>query len=142
MTAEREIQGFAKLIEALRPWLDGVIIVGGWAHRLFRYHPLARIPQYPPLMTLDADVALPVAVSFSDQNLRERLVACGFHEDFVGNDRPPVTHYQLGGDDQGFFVEFLTPLSERGQEKPEARCHDDNCRHYGAKTALYRRAAD
>jgi hypothetical protein len=28
----------------------------------------------------------------------------------LGDDRPPVTHYQLGDRDDGFYVEFLTPL--------------------------------
>ena len=29
----------------------------------------------------------------------------------MSDDRPPVTHYHLGPDDEGFYAEFLTPLS-------------------------------
>ena len=33
--------GFARLIDAIRPWLSHLVIVGGWAHRLHRFHPIA-----------------------------------------------------------------------------------------------------
>ena len=36
-----------------------VIFIGGWAHRLYRHHPLARRLDYLPLITLDGDVAVP-----------------------------------------------------------------------------------
>lgn len=32
---------FARLLDALRPWLGHVVIIGGWAHRLHRFHPLS-----------------------------------------------------------------------------------------------------
>jgi hypothetical protein len=110
MTPERDAERFATLLEALGPWLDRVVIVGGWAHRLLWNHPLAQILPHPPLMTRDTDIALPANIPFQQQNLRERLLSHGFHEKFLGDDRPPVTHYQLGDDDAGFYVEFLTPL--------------------------------
>ena len=46
-----EAHNFSRLIEALRPWLNDIVIAGGWAHRLYRHHPLARAVDYPPLMT-------------------------------------------------------------------------------------------
>ena len=54
-----EFASFARLIESLRPWLDQVVIVGGWAHRLYRLHAFAQPLRYEPLATLDADIALP-----------------------------------------------------------------------------------
>jgi hypothetical protein len=110
MTAERDDEKFAQLVDALGPYLDRVVIVGGWAHRLFRNHPLAQTLPYAPLMTRDTDVALPTGIRFDQENLRERLLSRGFHEEFLGDDRPPVTHYRLGDHDAGFYVEFLTPL--------------------------------
>ena len=110
MTAERDDEKFAQLVDALGPYLDSVVIVGGWAHRLFRSHPLAQALSYTPLMTRDTDVALPAGIAADKENLRERLLARGFHEEFLGDDRPPVTHYQLGDTDAGFYAEFLTPL--------------------------------
>jgi hypothetical protein len=35
MKQNGEIEPFAKFIEALDPWLGEVVLVGGWAHRLF-----------------------------------------------------------------------------------------------------------
>src|SRR6266567_6055865 len=49
MNANPEFASFARLVESLRPWLDQVVVVGGWAHRLYRLHPLAQQPRYEPL---------------------------------------------------------------------------------------------
>jgi hypothetical protein len=110
VTAERDDEKFAVLLDALGPYLDRVVIVGGWAHRLFRRHPLAQTMSYRPLMTRDTDVAIPAGIRVDEGSLRDRLLVRGFTEEFLGDDRPPVTHYQLRGDDAGFYVEFLTPL--------------------------------
>lgn len=32
-----DLANFARLVEAIRPWLAHVVIVGGWAHRLYRF---------------------------------------------------------------------------------------------------------
>ena len=42
---------FGRLLAALEPWLDQIVIVGGWAHRLYRQHPDAQALDYPPLST-------------------------------------------------------------------------------------------
>lgn len=36
--------------------------------------------------------------------------AQGFKEQFLGEDQPPATHYELGTEGAGFYAEFLTPL--------------------------------
>jgi len=41
-----DLTNFARLIEAIRPWLAHIVIVGGWAHRLHRFHPLAAEQEY------------------------------------------------------------------------------------------------
>lgn len=101
---------FSRLAVALEPWLDQVVIIGGWAHRLYRLHPAAQKLDYPPLTTLDADVAVPPKLPVGEQDIRARLLAHSFAEEFLGDDRPPATHYRLGGEGSGFYVEFLTPL--------------------------------
>jgi len=62
------------------------------------------------LRTGDVDVALDPRVLERDAGIRERLAASGFREEFLGDDRPPVTHYSLGDEASGFYVEFLSPL--------------------------------
>lgn len=53
-----DYEKFATLVQALHPWLPHVVVVGGWAHRLHRFHALAHPPDYLPLMTRDADIAV------------------------------------------------------------------------------------
>ena len=85
-----DLANFARLIESIEPWLDQVVIIGGWAHRLYRLHRSARAVEYPPLITLDADVALPLRLEAKEQDIGERLVANGFREEFLGDHQPPA----------------------------------------------------
>ena len=110
MILDPVFKSFACLIDSLSPWLDQVVIIGGWAHRLYRFHPSAQALGYPPLTTLDTDVALPARLQVKGQDIHERLVANGFREEFLGEDQPPATHYHLGEESAGFYAEFLTPL--------------------------------
>lgn len=122
MKADSELEPFGRLVQALDPWLNQVVIIGGWAHRLYRLDARAQNLAYPPLTTLDSDVAVPARVDVKDASIKDRLLAAGFKEEFVGEDRPPSTHYHLGAQG-GFYVEFLTPLvgSELSREgKPKA----------------------
>ncbi len=102
---------FARLIASLEPWLDQVVIIGGWAHRLYRLDPRAQQLSYAPLLTLDTDVALPPSLLVEKQDIRQRLVANGFQEEVLGEDRPPAAHYHLGDKETAFYAEFLTPLT-------------------------------
>jgi hypothetical protein len=108
---------FARLIQALRPWLGNLVIVGGWAHRLHRLHPLAGTPTYAPLRTRDVDLALSLHAPVAG-DIRGALERAGFERQFLGSDTPPVTHYGLGDKDAGFYAEFLVPLhgSERKRD--------------------------
>jgi Nucleotidyltransferase len=101
---------FTRLVAALQPWLGQVVIVGGSVHRLYRLHPYAQELDYPPLSTLDADVAVPTRLPAGEQDIRARLLAHGFTEEFLGDDHPPATHYRLSDEASGFYAEFLTPL--------------------------------
>lgn len=108
--SQTDLANFARLIESIEPWLDQVVIIGGWAHRFYRLHPSARPVEYPPLTTLDADVALPIRLEVKEQDIGARLVANGFREELLGDHKPPATHYRLGDARSGFYAEFLTPL--------------------------------
>jgi len=111
MNGIQDLNPFSQLIAALDPWLDQIVIVGGWAHQLYRLHPHARALDYGPLTTLDTDVAIPARMPVGDEDIRQRLVAQGFVEEFVGDHRPPAIHYHLGSGKTGFYAEFLTPLT-------------------------------
>jgi hypothetical protein len=104
-----ELEAFSKFIAALEPWLEQVVLVGRWAHRLYRLDARARKLDYPALTTLDGDIAVPPKLKKEEPTVRKRLLEAGFEEEFVGDDRPPATHYHYrkGG---GFYAEFLAPL--------------------------------
>jgi len=42
MNARQIPENFERLLTALEPWLDQIVIVDGWAHRLYRLHPRAQ----------------------------------------------------------------------------------------------------
>jgi hypothetical protein len=109
MALERDVASFARLVDALRPQLAVAVFVGGWAHRLHRLHPYAQPLEYAPLMTRDADVAVPLH-AFAESDIRAQLLAADFRERFIPDYKPPVTRYELGEEAGAFYAEFLTPL--------------------------------
>jgi hypothetical protein len=121
MNGAQNSDAFKRLIAALEPWLDQAVIIGGWAHQLYRLHAHAQRLDYAPLTTLDTDVAVPAKLPVGEQDIRARLLAHGFTEEFLGDDHPPATHYNLGGDASGFYAEFLTPLAGREYDRNHNR---------------------
>jgi hypothetical protein len=110
MAATSDVEHFARLVETLHPWLDQVVIIGGWAQRLYRLHALAQPLDYAPLGTLDTDVAVPPHLPATESDIRQRLLENGFREQLMGDAQPPAAHYHVATGDSGFYVEFLTPL--------------------------------
>ena len=100
---------FGKLLEALRPWQGRIVIIGGWAHRLYRFHPESNPPNYVPVTTKDADVAFSLKEPIPG-DMGVALKSKGFEAQLMGEATPPVTHYHLGDEAGGFYAEFLVPL--------------------------------
>lgn len=122
MNANPEFASFARLVESLKPWLDQVVVVGGWAHRLYRLHPSAQQLRYEPLATLDADIALPMRFKVTGDEIYQRLASNGFEAEFLGHHKPPAAHYRLTDPGIEFYAEFLAPLAgsavtRRGRSK-------------------------
>jgi hypothetical protein len=112
-----ERAAFARLVRVLSPWAHQFVFVGGWAHRLYRLHPLADAPPYQPLATLDVDVAFAEHAPL-EGDIRGQLLAAGFQEELTGNHHPPVSQYILGEDaPSGFYAEFLTPMTGSGRTR-------------------------
>ena len=111
-----DFEAFARLVTALRPWLCQLVVVGGWAHRLHRFHRLANPPAHLPLRTRDTDIAFSPDAALAG-NVRTALTEAGFIEELLGDDAPPATHYRLGEEDAGFYAEFLTPLHGSGVKR-------------------------
>lgn len=109
----RDGQAMARLINALQPWRESIILVGGWAHRLHRLHGDATAPQYQAVVTRDADLAFD-DVRRMGGNIANALELAGFAKKLSGEHVPPVSQFQLGDEDAGFYAEFLTPLRGSG----------------------------
>lgn len=117
-----DFASFARLVAAVDPWRGHLVLVGGWAHRLYRFHELANVPDYQPLTTKDTDFAFSAGAPL-EGDLKVALDEAGFNEKLFGENQPPVTHYELSDDDAGFYAEFLTPLVGSGIKrggKPDA----------------------
>jgi hypothetical protein len=65
-------------VTALDSWLDRVVIAGGWAHRLYHLHPAAQKLDFAPLMTIDADIALPQKLPARTPTIRGGRGVLGF----------------------------------------------------------------
>lgn len=107
-----DLDELGRVLEALEPFLDRLLIVGGWAHRLYRFDDVA-IPGYEPIFTTDTDITLQDDHVAQPNVILKRLRDHGFVEEFLGDDRPPITHYHLGDPRSAFYVEFLTPQGPR-----------------------------
>jgi Nucleotidyltransferase len=110
MATNPDVEHFARLIDTLHPWLEQVVIIGGWGHRLYRLHALAQPLAYEPLGTLDTDVAVPAHLPANGDDIRQRLLENGFREELLGSMEPPAAHYHVAARNSGFYAEFLTPL--------------------------------
>jgi hypothetical protein len=111
-----DLANFARLIGAVRPWLTHLTIIGGWAHRLYWFHPLAVAQEYQPIKTRDVDLAFSADEPLHG-DLRRALNKAGFKEELSGESTPPITHYWLGEEDAGFFAEFLTSKKGDGRRR-------------------------
>ncbi len=112
MSSEQD--AFAKAAGALRPYLTELVVVGGWAHRLFRLHPRATAPSFRPLATDDVDVATPLDLGSARPPIDTLLKAAGFEPEVRGDESPPVARYVLGTAHEAFELEFIADL--RGSE--------------------------
>ena len=106
-----------RLLDALEPFLGQLVIIGGWAYRLYWLRDEVVVPTYPPVFTTDTDIAVPRGTELPDGAILNRLNEAGFVEKYFGEDQPPVTHYHVKGGKSAFYAEFLTPLVRRRRDR-------------------------
>jgi hypothetical protein len=107
-----ELVEFSNLAMTLEPWRSRIVFVGGWAFRLYQYEPRAYKPDHKPIYTQDADVAYAEHEAL-EGDIKKALEGAGFKEEpnFAGGFKPPAMRYTIGEQANGFYVEFLTPLT-------------------------------
>jgi hypothetical protein len=102
----------AKALIALESYVHQLVVAGAWAHRLYRYHPLASLSNFEPIMTADADMAGPAGLPKKEQSIPSLLRSAGFRLDFRGD----TMIFRPEGDD-GFYLEFIAPLKGSGHSR-------------------------
>ncbi|MBZ0158928.1 MAG: nucleotidyltransferase domain-containing protein [bacterium] len=108
----------AHVLWTFHSYLDRLVLVGGFAVRLYALHPRAAPTACRMLRTFDADLAVANSrIPLASQSLAVLADAAGFQPDFRGDHVPPVmkfiakgTHVGSRGVDQ-YTVEFLTPMT-------------------------------
>lgn len=111
-----DLEAFVRLTQALAPWSGQLVYVGGWAHRIHRLDPRANTPPHQAVFTKDTDLAFAAAEPI-EGDIKAALERSGFKEQFSGESQPPVAHYTLGAEGEGFYAEFLTPLAGSGMKR-------------------------
>lgn len=113
----------AHVLQAFRPYLDTLILIGGFAVRLYELHPRATSIEMRVLRTLDADFAAPPVIAPRPSGtLVELADAAGFNPDLRSEYTPPVLKFvprdstTAPGADR-YTVEFLTPLTGRSADR-------------------------
>src|SRR5262245_15540447 len=100
-----DLEAFARLAQAVAPWNGRLVYVGGWAHRIHRLDPRASAPAHHAVFTKDTDLAFAAAEPIQG-DIKAALEESGFKEQLSGESRPPVAHYTLGAEGEGFYAEF------------------------------------
>jgi hypothetical protein len=105
------------VLRAFGPYLDTLVLVGGFAVRLYEQHPRAARAATRILRTFDADLASPPRLAVRGRPLGELAETAGLRPDFRGDRIPPVMRFVLappsGPADgvEAYSLEFLTPLT-------------------------------
>lgn len=68
------------------------------------------------MLTRDADLAFKARARL-DGNIAATLEAAGFREEFSSDRSPPVARYHIEGVGNGFYAEFLAPLTGSGTKR-------------------------
>jgi hypothetical protein len=107
---------FTRVITSLKPYLSQIVLVGGWAHRLFQEHPWGRRLEFEVLMTEDVDLGVPLSFQKMPEetpSMHRLLIEAGFR----WTPREGGDLYSLGVEDDNFQVEFIAPLVGSSTER-------------------------
>jgi len=103
----RFVPGFLRALELLGPYLDTLVLAGGWVPFVYHHH-LGRSSTERAPLTRDIDIVVPKKIPIRGDSIDTLLKKAGLACDFRSISEPPVTAYvgRIGTDD--VEVEFLT----------------------------------
>ncbi len=103
---ETDVLSLLRTIEVLAPYLDEMVIVGGWVP--FLYNRYGQMPsRHPLLRTMDIDVAVPRRVNERGRPTIDELLSRAGYQARVSGSDVPVVKYELTS--PVTEIEFLTP---------------------------------
>lgn len=101
------VPGFLSALELLEPYLDTLVLAGGWVP--FAYHSyLGRTAAERAPLTRDIDIVAPKTIPIHGASIDTLLKKAGLDCDFRSISEPPVTAYVGRTGDDDVEVEFLT----------------------------------
>lgn len=114
--SEKDLLSLVKTLEVLTPYLDEIVIIGGWVPFLYRKYGQI-LSRHPSVRTTEIDVAVPTRVEERGRpTINELLLSEGYGTTLYGSDFT-VVKYVLAS--LGAEIEFLTP--EVGRPGREVR---------------------
>jgi hypothetical protein len=97
----------ARGLAAIEPYLDVVVVAGGWVPHIYELLYDAGTAGRSP-RTRDIDLAVPRSVPVRGRSLDELLRQADFRCEFHSLDSPPVTKYVATQGDDDIEIEFIT----------------------------------
>lgn len=94
-------------LSAIEPYLDVVVVAGGWVPHLYELLYDATNTGRSP-RTRDIDLAVPRSVPVRGASIDQMLVAAEFECRYTSVTKPPVTKYSAVDDGQEIEIEFIT----------------------------------
>lgn len=97
----------ARGLAAIEPYLDVVVVAGGWVPHIYELLYDATAAGRSP-RTRDIDLAVPRSVPVRSRSIDELLKGADFRCVFHSLDSPPVTKYVASHGDDDIEIEFIT----------------------------------
>ena len=107
-----EIKFLYRILSIIEPYLQDLIIVGGFASLLYSVHEEAENDDNPLLITYDVDLASESKIAIKgEKSIHESLEEEGLKCELVGKfEEPILKYYPTEKTDSEYYVEFLAPL--------------------------------
>lgn len=109
MSMKTDLTPLIEVLEAIKPYLSDVVLVGGWVPIVYE-HCTSSFPS-KMVRTADVDFACLPPLKVKEEPMDQLLKTAGFQCELYGNAKDPLCRYV---NDRQLEIEFLTPLKGDG----------------------------
>jgi hypothetical protein len=116
---KEEVEFLYRVLNIVQSYLQDLILIGGFASLLYRFHGNAAPLDIPPLITYDVDLASEGEVPIrGEKSIHKSLEEAGLKEELLGDhEQTTVRYYPLKETNSAYYVEFLSPLLGSGTKR-------------------------